>query len=287
MHMNRYTVTFQGIEGSFSHQAVNKVFHSKVTLLPEDTFEDAFYAISNGKAQYGVLPIDNSSTGPISEVYDLLYKYNLHIIGETYIQVEHHLLGLKDSSIDMIEEVYSHPQAIKQCKRFLKCYPKWRIIPYYDTAKSAKFIMEQNNPSLSAIGSMEAAKLYNLKILKRDIHDNSLNFTRFLVLSSDLNPIDNYDKISIILTPSNDSNALYNIMNILDRYNIRIIKLCTRPIVDYPFTYMFYMDLKTDMPIEKTQQVLEYIKNHCTNFRLLGIYDEDKTCQNKMKPPAK
>jgi chorismate mutase/prephenate dehydratase len=174
-------VGFQGVPGSFGEEALLAYFGDSVCTKALDTFEDIFKKLIGQEIDFGVLPIENSSTGAITEVYDLLNQYDCSIIGEVCLPIQHHLMGIRGASIADIREVYSHPQGFEQSSKFLKQYPNWKLIPYYNTAKSAEWVQKNNQKHMGAIASEKAAKLYNLQILAFGINSNQHNTTRFII----------------------------------------------------------------------------------------------------------
>lgn len=143
-------------------------------------FADLVQAVADGTVRYGVLPIENSSTGGITEVYDLIHKYDCRIVGERYLKVEHHLLAYGDTKLEDIRTVYSHPQGLAQCRKYLTKHADWTVCPYYSTSQSAQFVQKERRHDIAAIANSTAADMYGLTILERDVNDNPTNFTRFL-----------------------------------------------------------------------------------------------------------
>jgi chorismate mutase / prephenate dehydratase len=265
-------VGFQGVPGSYSHQALLDYFGNRVKTKHVKEFEDIFTELQNNKINYGVLPIENSSTGGISEVYDLLNKYNFTIIGEVCVKVNHHLLAINGSKIEDIVEVYSHPQAISQCSEFLKSNSHWKLIPYSNTAKSAEFVKNEGKKNIAAIGSKSASKLYGLEILKININSNTTNTTRFAILSKDFMPDNSFDKISVIFSTAHEVGSLYRVLQAFSENNINLLKIESRPIKDKPWEYLFYADFAGNLNDEKVKSAIESVKNNCNYFKLLGNY---------------
>ena len=177
---------FQGVIGSFSEEALLKYFGENTNVTPYEEFEDVFEALKNNKIDYGILPIENSCTGSIRDVYDLLSKYGFYIVAEECIKINQHLIGIEGTTIDSIKEVYSHPQGFEQSNEFLKNYHNWKLIPYHNTAISAKMIHDLNDKTKAAIASERAAKIYGLNIIKKAINNNKDNHTKFIIIARDL-----------------------------------------------------------------------------------------------------
>lgn len=268
-------IGYQGVPGSFSEEALNEYFNGDYTKVNFVTFEDVFIALNQGEISWGVLPIENSTTGAISEVYDLINKYDQHIVGETYVKVSQNLLGIKGSTIEDIKEVYSHPQGFEQSKPFLSNY-NWKLNTYYNTAKSAKLVYDMNNPSLAAIASKRAAKIYNLDILKADINSNNLNTTRFIIIKKELSYDSTSNKISIVLSTKHESGALYNTIKHFATYNLNMLKIESRPVQHTPFEYFFYIDFEGNLDLENIKKAITAIEHDCNHFQVLGNYMKSK-----------
>ncbi|WP_186428634.1 prephenate dehydratase [Clostridium sp. BSD9I1] len=269
---DKINVGFQGVPGSFSEEALLEYFEDEVTIHNVREFEDIFRALKNNEIDYGVLPIENSSTGGIVEVYDLLRKYGFFIVGERTIEVNHNLLGIKGTKIEDIKEVYSHPQALQQSGEFLKDYPHWEKIPYRNTAASAELIKNENSKGKAAIGSKRAGQIYNLDIIKENINYNKNNYTRFIVIGKNLELQSHYDKISTILTLPHKAGSLYNILSIFAEYNLSLLKIESRPIVDKSFEYFFYIDFEGNLDNQFVKEAIGELRNNSYDFKLLGNY---------------
>ena len=265
-------VGFQGVAGSYSQQALFEYFGSEINTKSVKEFEDIFIELKNNKIDYGVLPIENSSTGAISEVYDLLNKYDFYISGEICIKINHHLLGIKGAQIDDIKEVYSHTQGFGQCSDFLKMYPDWMLIPYQNTAKSAQFIKEKNCRSMAAIGSKRASEIYDLEILQSNINSNATNTTRFAVISKNRTVDENCNKISVVLSTAHKAGCLFNVLRYFAQNNINLLKLESRPIVDKPWEYFFYIDFEGNLNDQTVKLAVKSIEENSHYFKLLGNY---------------
>lgn len=266
------TVAYQGIPGSFSYQAARMYFKDDVQLISESSFDNVFMLLEQGDVDLGILPVENSSIGIISRVYDLLSEYDMYIMGELYLEVEHNLLALPGARLEDIEEVYSHPQAIEQCNKFLSQHPGWKVIPFFDTAKSAKWIREKGQPAYGAIASVEAAQLYKLEILSSDIHDNPLNYTRFVVIAREGHVDSSYNKISLNISLSHRPGSLYKVVEQFAKNDLNMLNIQSRPIVTKPFEYMFYIDFEGNLEDESVKKTIEGIKHHCSSFKVIGNY---------------
>ena len=170
----------QGVAGAFSHKACLEVFEQPdIQFYP--SFEEVFAAVSSGQRRYGVIPIENTLAGSVTDNYDLMLQYGLYIVGSVKVKIEHALLALPNASLEELRQVYSHEQALHQCSDFLKAHPQLTAHPYSNTAASAKLVAEQKDPSLAAIGSVQCARMYGLQLLLPAIQNRSDNFTRFVI----------------------------------------------------------------------------------------------------------
>lgn len=269
--MSSIKVGFQGVSGSFSEQALFNYFPNDIEAIALSQFEDVFIELDKKNIDYGVLPIENSSTGAISDVYDLLNQYDCYIAGETYVKVVHNLLGVSGATISDIEEVYSHPQAFEQSKSYLKDY-NWKLIPYYNTAKSAEYVMEQDNKSIAAIGSYKAAELYGLDIIAENINCNQFNTTRFIIISKSLKVNSSCNKISVVLSTKHEAGALYSALEHFASNKINLLKIESRPVKHTPWEYYFYIDFEGNINKEEMKKAIKQMESDCHHFKLLGNY---------------
>ena len=183
---NDLKIGYQGVKGSFSEEAMISFFGENNKSLNYEKFEDVFISLKNDEIDYGILPFENSCTGAITSVYDLISKYGFYIVGEECIKINQNLVGVKDATVDDIKEVYSHPQGFEQSKKFLRNHEDFKLIYFYNTAISAKHVSKLNDKGKAAIASSRAAKIYNLDILAKNIHDNNNNHTKFVIISKNL-----------------------------------------------------------------------------------------------------
>ena len=269
------TASFQGELGAYSEEAAFQYFGSGARLKPCESLEDAFQAVEKNEVQYGIVPVENSLEGSIPRTYDLLLDSALKVSGETKLRVVHCLIALPDAQIDSIKEVYSHPQALGQCKTFLR-QMGWKPTPAYDTAGSVKMIKENNLTDKAAIASARAAEIYGMKILVRGIEDNTNNYTRFFILSRQDAPPTGDDKTSIVFTVKHIPGALYDALKGLSAAKINLTRIESRPTRQKPWEYNFYVDIeghREDPPIQKALQELE---NSAVFLKVLGSYPRFK-----------
>lgn len=265
-------VGFQGVAGSFSQQALHGYFAKEsVQEYNYLNFEDVFIALQQGEIDYGVLPIENSSTGAISDIYDLLNKYDICISGEYCLAIEQCLLAKPGTKISDIKKVYSHPQGFSQSKEFLKNYD-WELIPYFNTAKSAEYVANNPDISIAAIAGPQATKLYNLEVLQQRINFNSKNHTRFVILSRNKQIITGSNKISLIISLPHKAGSLARVLNYFEEYNINLLKLESRPNQKENWSYYFYIDLNGNLHDCQVLSVLSKVRADSIYFKLLGNY---------------
>jgi chorismate mutase/prephenate dehydratase len=269
---NEFKVGFQGVPASFSHQALNEYFGNEVKTEHFQNFKDVFEAVQKGDIKYGVLPIENSSTGGISEVYDLMREYGFYIVGEKCVKVDHNLMGIKAAEICDINEVYSHTQGFLQCKEFFDNHSSWTLIPYFNTAKSAEYVSKENLKNKVCVASKKAAEVYGLKILKENINYNSNNYTRFIIIGREEECNCDCDKISVVMAISHKAGALYSVLKYFADNNLNMMKIESRPIVDKSWQYFFYIDFQGSILSEDTKNALKAIEEESLYFKFLGNY---------------
>ncbi len=265
-------VVFQGVEGAYAHQALEGYFGPKVDSFHVETWRDAMEVIKNGKARYGVLPIENSTAGIVNDVYDLLEEYNNYIVGEYIVKVEHALLVLPEASASDLKTVYSHPQALMQCAGYLDGHREWEQISLKNTAVSAKKVKEEGDPTQAAIASEQAARIFGLKVLKHHINDEDGNSTRFIIVSNKKEYIESADKISICFELPHTSGTLYNILGHFIFNNLNMTKIESRPIKGKNWQYRFFIDFAGNLDWQEVKNALKGIESETENFRILGNY---------------
>lgn len=269
---SKHRVGYQGVPGSFGEAATLAFFKEGNDLLHYGSFKEVLQGVNSGDITYGVLPIENSFTGEVLEVYDLLNLYNLHIVGEYVLKVEHSLLGVEGSEIDQIKEVYSHPQAFSQCEEFLGKYPEMQVIPYHNTAMAAERIAKDRNRSKAAIGSARAAQIYGLKILAQNIANMDDNYTRFIVIGKYIQMAPKCDKVSIVFKTKHTSGALYSILSHFAYNGLNLLKIHSRPERDKTWHYYFFIDIEGNLEDANMLIALGKVDKECEYFRILGSY---------------
>jgi len=266
-------VAFQGVEGAYSEVAARSYFKGKISPIACKEFTDVFHLVNNKRVAFGVLPIENSLTGSIHQNFDLLIRKRVWIVGEETLQIKHGLVAQKTSQIKKIKKVYSHPQALWQCQKFLRQLPKTQLIPYFDTAGSARFIRDQKDDKIAAVASPLAAKRYHLKVLSTGIEDHQHNFTRFIVIAAKNKPYRGKRcKTSIVFAVRSIPGALHRSLGAFADAGIQLIKLESRPIHGKPWEYRFYVDFEGADNTKNAQSALKNLKKTAKQIKVLGSY---------------
>ena len=269
-------VGYQGVAGSFGNEAMLKYFKNIKEAKSYEKFEEVFKAVESGEIESGILPVENSSTGGIGTVEDLLKEYNLYIVGEECIKISQNLVGIKGATVDDIKEVYSHPQGFEQSTKFFDKHKNYNLIPYSNTAISAKLVSDLKDKSKAAIASERAAKLYDLKIIKKDVNDLKNNYTRFIVIGRDLECDETCDKVSILFSVEDTSGGLYNLIRDIKEFGLNMSKIESRPNRNNPWNYIFFVDFDGNLFDENIKQAVNVIARNSKYFKLLGCYRDIK-----------
>ncbi|MDQ7817570.1 MAG: bifunctional 3-deoxy-7-phosphoheptulonate synthase/chorismate mutase [Melioribacteraceae bacterium] len=281
-------VAIQGIQGAYSYLAAKKYFSQsniKQEFVFKKRFDEVIISVENGEAELAILPIENTTSGGINEVYDLLLHTSLSIIGEEKYHVNHCLVGIKNAPYEKIKKIYAHHQAASQCSKFLETLPAISIEYFVDTAMSVQKVKEENNPSYTAIASEEAAKLFGLKILKRDIANQKENYTRFLIASRKPQPVDNRIpcKTSLIMATSQMPGSLVEALNVFRKYHVNLTKLESRPIVGNAWEEMFYLDFEGNIQDETIQKLIDELGQYIRFMKILGSYPSQELARTKLE----
>jgi prephenate dehydratase len=270
-------IAYQGEPGAFSEAAARRVSAAAEPLACR-TFEDVFDAVEAERVAYGVLPIENSIGGSIHRNFDLMLQHELTIVGEVELPVVHHLLALPGTTLGEVRRIYSHPQALAQCERFLRRLTGVEIIATYDTAGSAKLVADARMTDAAAIASARAADVFGLVALASSIQDFEHNITRFLVVTkpgrrapSSAPP----DKTTIVFTLPNEAGALFKALSVFALRGIDLTKLESRPIPGRKWEYLFYVDL-TVRDQMACSRALAHLAEFATMVRVLGSYPSHK-----------
>ena len=269
-------VLYQGEPGAYAEEAAVRFFGPDTRRANAPLWEDIFIALREGRADYGVLPIENSSTGSINQVYDLLSQYGAFIVGEQVIRVEHCLMAPPGASLEGIRLVCSHEQGLYQCEEFLKAHPDWTRRAMPNTAAAAKWVAGRGDAGCAAIGSRHAAELYGLTVLAEGINTNRENFTRFVIVSPLTELREGRNKISAAFTLAHESGSLHRIMTVFAAGGLNLMKLESRPIPGRSWEYRFFADFTGDLAAYGMDSILRELSQSAETLRILGNYKADE-----------
>ncbi len=266
-------VACQGVEGSYQQQAAEKLF-SYPDLLYFDSFDRVFSAVEKGMCQYGILPIENSTAGSVSQVYDLMEKHHFYICGAQKLRIDHRLLRKNGASDAPIREIVSHEQALRQCSRFLEAHPEIRVTRMENTAVAAKYVSECGRDDVAAIASRVCAELYGLDIVDDAVSNSEYNYTRFICISRRMEIYPQANKISLMLNLAHEPGSLNAVVSRLSIAGINLLKLESRPIPGREFEFRFFFDMAASVRDPEVVRLLGELEAHCDRFVFLGCYDE-------------
>lgn len=264
-------VVFQGAEGAYSQAAMVQYFGDEVNCFHVDTFRDAMLAIDEGSADFAVLPIENSSAGIVSEIYDLLVEFENYIVGEQIIPIEHCLLACAGARLEDIKTVCSHPQSLMQSSQFLQ-ETGWQQLSMKNNAFAAKKVADEKDVTLAAIASEYAAKIYGLEILKKGVNDLKENSTRFIIVTNQKVFLQNAKKISLCFEVSHESGALYHALSHLIYNGLNMSKIESRPLAGRNWEYRFFVDFEGNMQDSAVKNALRGLREETRNMKILGNY---------------
>lgn len=265
-------VVYQGLEGAYAHQAALEYFGRDVNCFHVERWRDAMEAIREGSADYAVLPLENSTAGIVSDNYDLLNEYSNYIVGEKVVLIDHVLMGLPEADLSQIRTVYSHPQALMQCSRFLEEHREWTQMSVGNTAVAVKGVKDDKDPSKAAIGSRQAADYYGMKILEEGICHGKRNSTRFVIVTNQKIFEKDAKKISICFEIPHTSGSLYNILSHFIYNDLNMNKIESRPIPQKQWEYHFFVDFEGNLNDSAVKNALRGIQEETANFKILGNY---------------
>ena len=266
-------VACQGVEGAYSQLAADRLFkHATITYL--ESFEGVFRAVNEGLCEFGVLPVENSTAGSVNQVYDLMERHSFSIVRSLRLKVDHQLLALPGATLAGIRDIYSHQQAISQCRDFLAGLGGVSVHVCENTAAAAKMVAESGRTDIAALSSRACATLYNLKTLAKNVQDKNNNYTRFACIAKDLQIYPGADRTSLMVVTPNTPGSLYKVLARFYALDINLVKLESRPIPDSNFEFKFYFDLECPIAAPEFARLIATLDDVCEDFRYLGSYSE-------------
>ncbi|MDD3393869.1 MAG: bifunctional chorismate mutase/prephenate dehydratase [Clostridia bacterium] len=266
-------VACQGVEGSYAERACGKLFPMPNTMF-FNSFESVFNAVERGLCQYGVLPIENSSAGSVTEVYDLMVRHKFYIVKSLKLHINHALVTKKGVKLSEIKEIISHEQALQQCSEFLKSLPNVKITVFENTATAAKYVSECDRTDIAALSSPECAKLYGLEILKEDVQNNQNNYTRFICIAKNMEIYAGANKISLMLSVEHRPGSLHEMIGKVACRGLNLCKLESRPIPGKDFEFRFYFDIDGSVFSPHVLTLLKDMELSAEKLSFLGCYSE-------------
>lgn len=265
-------VVYQGAEGSYSQAATEAYFGKTAKIMNVETFRDAMLALEEGSAAFAVLPIENSTAGIVSEIYDLLAEFEHFIVGEQMIRIEHCLLGVEGTTEESIRTVYSHPQSLMQCEHFLRQHSAWEQISMKNNVFAARKVAEEKDITQAAIAGAHAAEAYGLQILKRGVNQAGNNTTRFIIVSNQKIFLKNAGKISLCFEVPHESGSLYHILSHFIYNDLNMTKIESRPVEGRAWEYRFFLDFDGNLADAAVRNALCGLREETRNLRILGNY---------------
>jgi len=266
-------VACQGVEGANSQIACEKLFQNP-NIMYFSSFEAVFTAIEKGLCRYGVVPVENSTAGTVNSVYDLMMEHSFYIARSVRMKIDHDLLARPDAELSGIREIYSHPQAISQCSKFLAGLKNVKVIPCENTAVAAKIVAESGRNDIAALAAPSCVKYYDLKCLKPSAQDSDGNYTRFICICKDLEILPGAERTSLMVTLPHEAGSLYKLLSRFFALGINLLKLESRPLPGRDFEFMFYFDLETPVYSDKFTELIGELPGACEKFVYLGSYSE-------------
>lgn len=266
----KFCISYLGPEGTFTHLAAIKVFGNKNYYISKETINDVFYSVEKHEAEFGVVPVENTTEGIVTHTLDMFLECDLYICGEINMKISHCLLSREDS-LDKIRYIYSHPQAIAQCKNFINTkLQKSEIHEVSSTAEAAKIVLNRKNSA--AIASEISAKLYNLKILAKNIQDLEDNYTRFIIVGKHKVSNSGKDKTSIVFSLKDRVGVLHDALAPFKKYGINLTKIESRPSRQRPWEYVFFVDFLGHIENENVKKAISELEKLCVFYKFLGSY---------------
>jgi len=274
-------VAFQGELGAYSESALYSFFGSSAQPVPCRRFTDVFRSLETKETDFGVVPIENSIEGSVNQVYDLFLKYDHKVCGEIALRIAHCLIANPGTDIESLKVIYSHPQALAQCRAFLEGLDR-EMISTYDTAGSVKMIKEKELTDAGAIAGERAAEIYGMNVLAENISDNPYNYTRFFVLSGNDTPPSGKDKTSVIFSTRHLPGALHQVLGEFAKRDINLTKIESRPTKRRPWEYNFYLDFEGHRTEKNCAEALEALRSNAVFVKVLGSYPRAPEIDNTL-----
>jgi len=273
MSQNGLRVAFQGERGAYSEAAAVHYFGESVRPMPHPDFDGVFEAVTQGQADQGLLPVENSLAGSIHRNYDLLLRYDLSIVGEVQIPIAHQLIALPGVTLADVKKVYSHPQALAQCEHSItKLLPQAERVVTYDTAGSVKMIKEQNITDGAGLASQRAADIFGMNILQSDMQDNAENYTRFVIVAPEPIVPEGEAKTTIVFSVSHVPGSLFKTLAVFALRDIDLTKIESRPLQGKRWQYFFYIDFIGSQYQERCRNALNHLQEITDFYKVLGSY---------------
>lgn len=265
------TVACQGTEGAYSEMAAEKLFPNP-SIMYFNNFRGVFEAVKHGMCRYGVLPVENSIHGSVTEVSDLMAEYDFNIVKAVKVQINHVLLAKKGTKT--IKEIFSHRQALGQCEKFLKSLKDVKITVCENTAIAAKMVAESDRDDVASISSAICGELYGLQIINSNIKDSDNNYTRFICISKDMEIYPGADKITVMLKLQHQPGSLYNLISKFASVGVNLTKIESRPICGLDFEFMFLLDMNISVYSDEFLALITELENSSAGFVFMGAYTE-------------
>ncbi|MCL2086962.1 MAG: prephenate dehydratase [Oscillospiraceae bacterium] len=267
------TIACQGTQGAYSQFACEATFQ-KPNIMYFENFNAVFNAVDKGMCEYGILPIENSLHGSVSEILDLMSKYNFYIVRSAKLKINHSLLANHGVISPQIKEIYSHEQALAQCSEFIGNLKNIKIVEFSNTAAAARMVSESGRRDIAAIANPRCAQLYNLSAISGDIQNNANNYTKFICISKDLQVYDNANLISMAFSVAHKQGALYEFLSKFAERGINLTKIESRPIPGKDFEYMFYTEMEASINNPEIPTLISHLEEAPESFKFLGNYSQ-------------
>ncbi len=264
-------VVFQGAEGAYSQAAMNRFFCKEIQSFHVDTFRDAMTAIEEGRADFAVLPIENSTAGIVNEIYDLLTEFENYIVGEQIINIEHCLMAVPGTKLGDIKTVYSHPQSLMQSSNYLQ-KTGWQQVSMQNNAFAAQKVKQEGLHNQAAIASETAAEIYGLEVLEKGVNNLKGNSTRFIIVTNQKVFKEDAGRISICFEVPHESGSLYHILSHFIYNNLNMTKIESRPLEGRNWEYRFFIDFEGNLSDSAVRNALSGIREEARNMKILGNY---------------